>query len=218
MRSKMMMVGTLGVLVLTVFWLSDPATGGTDGQMRRLLEARYFSERMIKAAIYPKTSKDVYHKTKREFVHGLPRVTKDFIYEPDVYTWELAIQQHRREIDTLQPPAPPPPGTVQPVPMEPSEIAPVAPNQVYLTPLGDGQLVQQLPSDADVRMQHMLDRARAAGVRPDGVLRAQSIKQRLLDRMQGQGGASQGSYQAPPNLPVLSIPQGKRGDSFDSQY
>lgn len=218
MRSKLTIVVTIGVLLVTVFWLNEPVTGVTDGHMRRVLEASHFGERIIQATIYPKSSHDVYQKQKRQFVHGLPRVTQEYIYEPDVYTWELAIKKHRREIDTLQPPAPPPPGTVQPVPMAPTEIAPVAPNQVYLTPLGDGQIIQQVPSDADVRMQHLLDRARAAGMKPDSTLKAQSIKQRLLDHMQGTGSDPANQYQAPPNLPVLSLPQGKRGDSFDSGY
>lgn len=209
MKTRIAGVLIIGFLILTALWIIAPVTAVTDGPLRRSLEDNRFGEDLIRLGIYAKSGHDVYNTRKRELEHGLPRLTKDFIYEPDVYTWELAIREHRNQIDALHPPPPPPPGTIHPVPMAPLDIPPNSPGEVTLVPMGGGQIYRQLPTDADQRMATMLERARAAGLQPNYQLKAESIKQRLLNHIQDVDSGQN---------PYPIIPRGRRGDSFDSKY
>jgi hypothetical protein len=202
-------------VLLTALWAVDPVTALTDGPVRREMEAWGFTETLIKASLYPKSSHDVYSVSKRQPIHGIPRINKEIIYEPDVYTWELAMTAHRQQIAAMMTPSPIDPGVVQPSYAVPSPMLAESPGQVQLTPLDPGQNWRPLPSDATARMQGMLDRARMDGIRPDQQLKAQSIKQRLLDHINSLGG---GSSIAAPQPPVLALPRGRAGDSYDQDY
>ena len=211
MKSRITFMIVASFIFLSALWVINPVTAITDGTMRKNLESNGFNERLIEAAIYPKSSHDVYSQQKRQYVHGINRVTKDMIYEPDVYTWKLAMGAHRGQVAAQNPPPPPAPELVQPIPMEPSIIPPVGPEQVQLTPLESGQPNRILMPDADAKMQALLTRARKSGIRSDGLLSGTSIKRKLLNHIN--------SMNNPPSLPTLpSLPSGQRGDSCDPQY
>lgn len=221
MRSQYMLWGVAGLMTLGAWWLASPATAVTDSPMRQILEKAFFSERLIKDAIYPKTTKDVYAVPKRKFIHGLPRISKPFIYEPDRYTWELAEEEHNRKLLAQAPAQNLLPGTVQPLPMSPMAIPPTDPGQVQLMPLGMEQtMLKPLPPDADVRMQAILDRARMTGVNPGAPLRADDIKARLLQHMNTLNQSPAAISPSAPAIPLLppTLPRGQAGDSYDPSY
>lgn len=214
MRSRFTVLLVLPLATLAALYAVHPVTALTDGPTRKTLEANAFSERLIRASIYAKDSREYFNEEKRRFVHGIPRVQEPLIYEPDVYTWELAMATQRRQIAAMNPPMAPIPGVVQPIPMEPTIAPPMAPDQVQLTPLGTAGLPSYAPMvNPDVRMDSMLARARASGIRPDGQLRALEIKQKLLNHMNGV-------QQQGPALPILApqAPRGQAGDSYDDKY
>jgi len=216
MKSRLVLFCIAGLTVLTILWVSNPVTALTDGPVRKSLEDNSFGERLIKASIYPVSTHDVYHKEKREFIHGIKRVNKEIIYEPDVYTWELAMAAHQARIAELNPVPLPPAGVVQPIPMEPYGVFPSSPDQIQLTPLGTVQPNWQMPAEADRKMQALLARARGANINQGGQLQAQYIKQRIQDHM----GTLNNQGYAGPNPPLLPqyAPRGKAGDSYDNQY
>ncbi|MFZ2955667.1 MAG: hypothetical protein WA705_02065 [Candidatus Ozemobacteraceae bacterium] len=217
MNKRLAVFAAASVTMLGAFWLTGPATAVTDGAMRHSLEANQFSEMAITSAIYPKTSHDIYHRENRAYVHGLPKTTIPLIYEPDVYTWQLAMAAHQKKRAVLLPPAGMVPETVQPFPMTPPGMAFAAPAQVQLTPLGpDSGAYRPLPPDSEAKMETILSRARSTGVTPDGQLRADSIKQRLLEHMNSLNAPAADN----PSVPLLpqNLPRGQAGDSYDESY
>ncbi len=221
MRSRYMLWGVAGLMTLGAWWLASPARAVTDSPMRQILEKAFFSERLIKDSLYPKSTKDVYAVPQRKFVHGLPRINKPFIYEPDRYTWELAEEEHNKKLLAQAPAQNLLPGTVQPLPMSPTPLPPTDPGQVQLMPLGpDPAYLKPLPPDADIRMQAILDRARMTGVNPGTPLRADDIKARLVQHMNTLNQPPAAVTPAAPAIPLLppTLPRGKVGDSYDPSY
>lgn len=208
---------TLLILLLAGLWLAPrgdlPAE--TDGNMRQNLEKLDFSERMITGGIYAKSRHDVFQKERRKYVHGVQRTNLPFIYEPDVYTWELAMAAHNQALFNEPQLMGAIPGLIAPVPMDGPAMYPGDPGQVQLTPLGPQTYLptQALPGNADEIMQRLQYRASGAGLAPSAPLRADTIKQRLLQHMNSLG-------QAQPLVPVLpqGYPRGRAGDSCDSSF
>lgn len=230
MRRKIHYALAMLAVIGTGMWLTAPATAVTDGPMRQFLEKAHFSELLIRAALYPKTTKDVYVPEKRQFTHGLPRTNLPFIYEPDVLTWELAMAHHRKTVFDVPPTMDPPlPELVAPMPMSPGQILPEAPGQVMLTPLGDqSYAARPLPPNAEETMNRMLERARLQGMTVQTPLQGQGLRQRLTDHMNSLNTLP---AEAPPTpaapavgLPPMAptrpakMPRGKAGDSFDRNY
>jgi hypothetical protein len=204
----------LAAFLLTVI-VSLPAFAVLEGSMRNQMEFLDFSENMIRDGIYPKTGHDVFDKNKKAYVHGIQEHNAPVIYEPDVYTWELAMAEHRKKLDRLAPPAAPEIDPVSPSVTPPPPILPSNPNPVEVTPIGPQAMMerpQSLPSDSEAMMNNMVYRARRRGIYPDRQLRAEEIKQKLLNHMNSLGQQND----VPALMPAL--PPGSRGDSFDSGF
>ncbi|MBF0502420.1 MAG: hypothetical protein HQM09_19935 [Candidatus Riflebacteria bacterium] len=218
MNKNYLVLAAASISMVGAFWLTSPATAVTDGNMRRTLEDNHFSENLITSAIYPKSSHDVFHMENRVYIHGLPRVTRPHIYEPDTYTWELAMAAHYKKRSLMVPPANLSPESVQPMPMTQPMMTPSDPGQVRLTPLNpETGAFRPLPPDADAKMDMLLSRAQTAGITPDGQFKADSIKQRLLDHMNSMNSAGVANQPSVPLLPQ-NLPRGKAGDSYDESY
>ena len=218
MKQRLMLVLAATATTVGALVLSSPATAVTDSPSRKILEMNQFSELSIKTSIYPKSSHDVFHKDSRKWERGMKRLTRPVIYEPDVYTWELAMAAHRRQLAAMAPPPAPVPLPVAPVEMAPPMMVPPSPGQVQLTPLGPGN--RELPANADQRMEMMLSRAQQSGLGPGSPLRAQSIKQRLLDHMNSLTTSPVQDVGNAPAVPILpqNLPRGKGADSYDQSY
>ncbi|MBF0407436.1 MAG: hypothetical protein HQM10_08780 [Candidatus Riflebacteria bacterium] len=124
------------------------ASSATDTPSRVLLERQYFSEYLIKATLYAKNSHDVYNHEERKFVHGLPRLLLPYLYEPDVYTWDLARSAFRTQLQGIDP------SQIKELPkdMQPgySSMSGVS-NQPQLTPL-----IPADPNDVNKMRQDMV--------------------------------------------------------------
>lgn len=223
MRLKFVIPAALLSLPFCILWATGPARAVTDGPTRLFLEQRHFSEHLIKSSIYPKSRHDVYVKEKRKAVQGV-NVQQQLIYEPDVYTWELAMAHHRQQM-AERPPlvAVPAADVIAPVPMFPGAMPPSSPDQVQLTPLGDGGIAaaRPLPGDADAKMERMLLRAQSSGLNPDSQLRANQIKQQILEHMNSLNTPQPTPFSAnTPNVPILPgpLPGGTPADSYDRTY
>ncbi|MDN5280754.1 MAG: hypothetical protein PWR01_4719 [Clostridiales bacterium] len=214
MRKIINLAKGLAVAGIAAVTLWQPALAELQGPIREQMEYLDFSETMIRDGLYAKSGHDVFNKNKRAFVHGIKEHNAPRIYEPDVYTWELAMAEHRKKLDRLAPPAAPQIAPVTPSTMTPLPILPSGPAPVQLTPVGPQAVIenQQLPSDAQQTMNQMVYRARQRGLYPDRELRAEEIKQKLLNHMN-----SLGQQQSIPAL-MPALPPGTRGDSYDSEF
>jgi hypothetical protein len=177
-----------------------------------------FSEHMIREGLYPKSGHDVFDRDKKGFVRGVRPHNAPTIYEPDVYTWELAMAEHNKKLALARPVAVAAPMStmVTPSPMTPPHLLPAAPAPVQLTPIGPQAVMENvgvLPPNADERMARMAYRARARGLYPGRDLRAEEIKQKLINHMNTLG---DNSSSIPALMPAL--PQGKVGDSCDAEF
>ncbi|GAB4277541.1 MAG: hypothetical protein Kow0029_20280 [Candidatus Rifleibacteriota bacterium] len=203
----------IAALLGTVFIMQ--ANAELEGPLRDQMEFLDFSETIIKRGLYAKSSHDVFNKDKRAFVHGIKNHNAPRIYEPDVYTWELAMADHRKKLEQLAPPPEPAIDPLSPTPMVPPPILPAGPQPVQLTPVGPQAVIEKaepLPEDSQYKMNKMVYRARERGLYPNRELRAEEIKQKLLNHMNELGN----SQSIPALMPAL--PPGTRGDSYDSEF
>lgn len=210
------LVAVFGALV----W--QPAYAVLEGSNREQMEYLDFSETMIRDGLYAKSGKAVFNRDKKRFVRGINVSNAPHIYEPDVYTWELAMAEHRKKLATMAPAIEPVGALVTPVPMTPGGILPDNPQPLQLTPIGPQAVYEsngQLPADAEARMNNMIYRARARGLSPDRELRAEELKQKLIDHMNATGTGTGSSPAIPALLPALpDLPDGTRGDSCDGGF
>lgn len=193
----------------------QPAQAELEGPIRDQMEFLNFSETMIRNGLYANSRHDVFNKNRKAFIHGIKPHNSPRIYEPDVYTWELAMSEHRKKLEQLAPPPMPQLYGVTPTPMVPPPILPAGPSPVQLTPVGPQAVIettQPLPADAQYTMNRMVYRARQRGLYPGRDLRAEQIKQKLINHMNSLGG-QQG---IPALMPAL--PSGTRGDSYDTEF
>lgn len=216
MRLRIGMKLTQVALALGLGFIAiQPAHAVLEGTMRDRMEMLDFSEGLIKQGLYPKTTHDVFSKSKRAFVHGVKQHNNPRIYEPDVYTWELAMAEHRKKLAIKYPAPVPFVPTMAPVPMAPPPILPSSPMAVQLTPTGSYNVTEfpvALPPNSAIRMNNMVYRARLRGIYPNDQLRGAQIKQRLIDHMN--------SLDNRGGIPALmpAMPRGRSGDSYDSNY
>ncbi|MBI3038951.1 hypothetical protein HYY75_07880 [bacterium] len=199
MKSRKIILFAFPLLLLVILYMVGPAGAVTDGALRKSLEANHFGEWMIKAALYAKSSHDVYHPQKRKFVHGLPRITLPIVYEPDTLTWNLAWEAYHQKIPQIALIPEPLPQYAQPVPMTPGAVYPPSPDQVQLTPLGTNYPVARNSTDSPQRVE--------------------AIKQRLLGHMNSLSAPGGGAFGKGPNVPVLpKRARGHAGFSYDNSY
>jgi hypothetical protein len=185
-----------------------------------------FSENMIRDGLYAKQGRAVFNRDKKRFVRGIKENNAPHIYEPDVYTWELAMADHRKKLAAMAPPPEPTVPLVTPVPMNPDGVLPADPQPLSLTPMGPQAVYETtapLPADAQSRMNNLVYRARARGLHPGRELRAEELKQKLIDHINSSsattGAAQYNSPAIPALLPALpDLPKGSRGDSCDAGF
>lgn len=197
-----------------------------EGENRDRMEFLDFSENMIRNGLYAKTGKGVFNRDKKAFVRGIKEHNSPRIYEPDVYTWELAMAEHRKKLAALAPPQQPPVGMVTPMPMTPGSMLPSDPTPLQLIPVGPQAVIEGsggLPADSQERMNQMVYRARARGLHPGSDLRAEEIKQKLINHLNSMENPGVRAQPDAPSIPALmpalpDLPTGTRGDSCDSVF
>ena len=122
--------GLAAVAVCSVIMLAsnEPAQAVLEGSNRDRMEYLDFSENVIKAGLYAKTGKVTFNHEKKKYVRGVKRHNEPRIYQPDVYTWELAMNEHRKKLQAMAPAQEPPATNVAPVPMGQDGILPLNPS------------------------------------------------------------------------------------------
>ncbi|MBU1108427.1 MAG: hypothetical protein KKB51_17260 [Candidatus Riflebacteria bacterium] len=217
-------IALAGLFSITA-WL--PAHAVLEGSNRDRFECLDFSENMIRAGLYATKGRATFNRDQNRFVRGIKESNAPRIYQPDVYTWELAMAEHRKKLAQLAPPQEPPIPMVTPVPMSGPGMLPTSPMPLQLTPIGPQAAYEStgmLPADSQARMNDMVYRARARGLHPGSELRANEIKQQLVDHMNSLGaGAGSSAQYGSPGIPALlpalpDLPKGRQGDSYDSGF
>ncbi|MBF0545220.1 MAG: hypothetical protein HQM08_12350 [Candidatus Riflebacteria bacterium] len=182
-----------GILV-GILWLPFRLSALTETPSRQSLEKNYFSEMLINFSLYAKSTHDVFNVQERKFVHGLDRLLIPYIYEPDVYTWDLARGVFRKQREAMAPPVAPiaAPGLLQPMATPMGGIVPVP---VQLTPL--------TPPGPSFDAGHV-----------------ENIKQGMVSHMNALNSRAENQPTVPvlPNKLPKKMPKGKRGDSCDSTF
>lgn len=119
------LAGIAAVCAVIMLCQHDPAEAVLEGSNRNRMEFLNYSEHMIKSGLYAKTGKDTFNRDRKRFVRGIKRHNEPRIYQPDVYTWELALQEHRKKISGLKDVQEAvKTGNITPVPMEGEGIVP----------------------------------------------------------------------------------------------
>lgn len=199
-----------------------PATVNAElaGSTRSQMEQLDMSEHLIRNTLYAPKGRQVFDRKNRRFVRGVKLHNAPLIYEPDVYTWELAMAEHRQERARLTPDPQPSPMGVTPAPMTPAQLLPATPQPLHITPLAPQTVQEYLPQDAQEKMNQMVYRARARSIDPNQPLRASELRQKLVDHMNRPAAQPRSSLQIPALMPALppALPPGRRSDSFDSSY
>lgn len=121
--------GLAGLAVCSVIVLlsMDPAQAVLEGTNRERLEYLNYSEVLIKDGLYAKKGKVTFNNSKKRYVRGVKRHNEPRIYQPDVYTWELAMNEHKNKLQSLAPVTDMPFPGIAPVPMDQEAILPSNP-------------------------------------------------------------------------------------------
>jgi hypothetical protein len=216
MEKRLLGLGCLLLLFALVF-LSLPAEAVLEGSNRERMEFLDFSERMIRDGLYAKSGSSTFSSEKRSFLRGVRRQNEAHIYEPDVYTWHLAMEAHKKKLESIAPEGPvlveggvqpssmvtgnefalPSTLAERPAPMFNSTLPIIPPNsgspqyqsgyyvQPYVeqsvTPGGQPYVVYsspQMPPNAELIMEGMLDRAAVRGITQADQLQGESLRQK----------------------------------------
>ena len=119
-------LAAIAVCSVIIVATNDPAQAVLEGTNRDRMEYLDFSESVIKAGLYAKTGKVTFNHDKKKYVRGVKRHNEPRIYQPDVYTWQLAMNEHKKKMQALAP-VQAPPTNVTPVPMGQDPILPLDP-------------------------------------------------------------------------------------------
>ena len=121
--------GLAGLAVCSVIVLlsMDPAQAVLEGTNRERLEYLNYSEVLIKDGLYVKKGRVTFNNSKKRYVRGVKRHNEPRVYQPDVYTWELAMNEHKNKLQSLAPVTDMPFPGIAPVPMDQDAILPSNP-------------------------------------------------------------------------------------------
>ena len=138
------LAGIAVVCSILMLFQHEPAEAVLEGSNRDRMEFLNYSENMIKNGLYAKSGRDTFNRSRKKYVRGVKRHNEPRIYQPDVYTWELALQEHRKKISGLKDVQEDVKnGNITPVPMEAEGIAPANPeaNVIPAPPNANAPLV-----------------------------------------------------------------------------
>lgn len=147
------LAGIAAICSVIMLCQNDPAEAVLEGSNRDRMEFLNFSETIIKDGLYARTGKATFNRAQKKFVRGVKRHNEPRIYQPDVYTWELALQEHRKKISGLQEVQDSVKnGVVPPVPMEGEEILPTNPeaNVIPAPPSESAPVMSACPAACDI--------------------------------------------------------------------
>ena len=159
-----------------------------EGTQRDRMEYLDFSEKRIRHGLYARTGKATFNHNKKNFVRGVKRHNEPKIYQPDVYTWELAMSEHRKKMQALAPAPEIPITNIAPSPMTQEAI---------------------IPSDPEPQ---------PPVVRSRNDFRAEDIKRRIIEHMNSLDAKYSSNPTMIPALQPAIYPKGKSGDSYDANY
>ncbi len=176
-----------------------------EGSLRNQAEFLDYSEHSIKQAFYPKKSHDVFNNKKKAYVHGVKRHNEPVIYEPDVYTWELAMEEHRRKMAKMFPKKLPNPVEMKPVVVEPPVVVPLIPAQRLISPKVNKNKV----------VYPAILSPQGYPIDPYSPMNNPTIRRKLRKQLRQINKMYEGRY-VPAYVPAL--PYGNSGDSCDVNY
>lgn len=121
--------GLIGLAICSAIMIihSKPAQAILEGSNREKMEYLDFSENIIKDSLYARTGKSTFNRERKTYVRGIKRHNEPKIYQPDVYTWELAMSEHRKKLGAMTPPQEPSISNLAPIPMSQGGILPADP-------------------------------------------------------------------------------------------
>lgn len=94
------------VLLFGLIFCALPAEAILEGSNRERMEFLDFSEKMIRDGLYANPGKSTFSQERRSYLRGVRRHNEPHIYEPDVYTWHLAMEAHKKKLASMAPEGP----------------------------------------------------------------------------------------------------------------
>lgn len=197
--------GLIGVAICSAVMLvrTEPAQAVLEGSNRDRMEYLDFSENMIKSSLYAKTGKNTFNRSKKKFVRGIKRHNEPRVYQPDVYTWELAMAEHRKKIASM---------TTEPD-VQTEMVAPVAMEAEAVVPCDPAPCMAVAPCAVPPCAVPPTAMDPSCGTD----CRVEDIKQRIIQHMNSLD--SKEAMNIPALQPAMPYaPKGHRGDSCDAAY
>ena len=210
--------GLLGLGICSVIMLlsTEPAQAVLEGSNRNRIEFLDYSETLIKETLYAKTGKSTFNRDKKKYVRGIKRHNEPKVYEPDVYSWELAMAEHRKKVNALAQASAASSSNVSPIPMIQDNILPTDPTSKVVEKKGKknkkGRKARKNKSKNNIEETQVNNNYQSAAVFSPTVVAPAPAS------IYSSPSTSTSVPALQPAMQPKYYPQGKTGDSCDTSF
>lgn len=95
---------SLALVAMTILLIPQSADAVIEGSNRERMEYLDYGETLIRDALYAKKGNQTFSKDQKKYIRGITNHNEPHIYEPDRYTWELSMQEHKKRLQDMAPP------------------------------------------------------------------------------------------------------------------
>lgn len=200
-----------------------------EGTIREQMERLDFSDKLIDASLRLNNGSKLYNSTANKYVRGIRAGDDRVIHEPDSFTWELTLTEHRNEVSKDIADAKNYYEQLHPMVFAQPSLLPENPYPLVVSPVNHNTIVEVSRVDVQRRMGQLIERAHIRGLGAHQELRARQMRQELNYNIYRQNhGYLDPVFPACPsstNIPALlpaappyNAPTGTRTFSYDPAH